>query len=43
MVGGSAAALLFHTLGIYIFTTAAEWPGAAVTSPISSELPYKLH
>lgn len=35
MVGGSAAALLFHTLGIYIFTTASEWPGAAMTSPIS--------
>lgn len=35
MVGGSAAALLFHTLGIYIFTTASEWPGAAMTSSIS--------
>lgn len=35
MVGGSAAALLFHTLRIYIFTTVPEWPALLVTSPTS--------
>lgn len=30
MVGGAAAALLFHTLQIYIFTTAPEWPACNV-------------
>lgn len=29
-VGGAAAALLFHTLQIYIFTTATEWPTSNV-------------
>lgn len=46
LVGGSAAALLFHTLQIYIFTTAPERlhhpPGAVAVSRQSSGFPLRL-